>query len=179
MLAALLAKVGDRAAYDEVCRKFFTVFRDTTDIYVADKLAKSCLLVPASSVDLKVIDQLADNLVTVGAGDKIAMPFFQLAKALLEYREGHFAEAAEWGQKVLASSRFEASGQAYAIVAMAKWRLGEKEIAQTMLAKGKDTAPQLMPARDALDPGQAWFDWIFSRISLDEAAALIESKSNL
>jgi len=80
---------------------------------------------------------------------------------------------------VLTSSRMEAFGQAYAILAMAKWRLGEKETAQAMLAKGNDIAPQIMPARDALDPGQSWFAWVFSRISLDEAAALFESNSNM
>jgi hypothetical protein len=103
------------------------------------------------------------------------MPFFQLGKALSEYRQGHLADAAEWAQNVLASSRVEACGQAYAILAMAKWGLGEKEIARAMLAKGNDIAPRLMPARDALDPGQAWFGWVFSRVSLDEATALLSN----
>jgi serine/threonine protein kinase/tetratricopeptide (TPR) repeat protein len=179
MLAALLAKMGNRADYEEVCRKFFAAFGDTTNIYVGDELAKSCLLLPASRMDMKIIYHLADSAVTLGFGDNGAMPFFQVGKALAEYRQGHFAEAAEWAQKALGSSRVEAYGQAYAILAMAKWRLGQKEIARAMLAKGNDIAPRLMPARDALDPGQAWFNWVFSRVSLDETTALIESNSQM
>ena len=130
-------------------------------------------------MDMKIIYHLADSAVTLGFGDNGAMPFFQVGKALAEYRQGHFAEAAEWAQKALGSSRVEAYGQAYAILAMAKWRLGQKEIARAMLAKGNDIAPRLMPARDALDPGQAWFNWVFSRVSLDETTALIESNSQM
>jgi hypothetical protein len=107
------------------------------------------------------------------------MPFYQVGKALSEYRQGHFAKAAEWAQNALASSRVEVYGQAYAILAMAKRHLGEKEVARAALARGNDIAPQTMPARDALDPGQAWLAWVFSRVSLNEAAALFESNSDL
>jgi len=179
MLAALLAKMGDRAPYNEVCRKFFTAFRDTTNIFIADELAKSCLLLPDSGVDLKTVETLANNAVDLGVGDEGARPFFQLSKALSEYRQRHFAEAVEWAQKALASARLDAHGPACAILAMAKWQLGEKQDARAVLGKGNEIAPPVMPARDAIDPGQAWLAWVFSRVSLDEAAALFESDSKL
>jgi hypothetical protein len=56
---------------------------------------------------------------------------------------------------------------------MAYWKLEKKEEARTMLAKGESLAPREMPARVAEDSGDAWLAWLFARIQLDEAAALI------
>jgi hypothetical protein len=42
-----------------------------------------------------------------------------------------------------------------------------------MLAKGNEEAPATLPANIAEDPGNAWLAWLFARIQLDEAAALI------
>ena len=63
------------------------------------------------------------------------------------------------------------------MLAMAHWRLGEKEAAQNMLAKGEALAPRVLPKKDAEDPGKNWQTWLFARISLDEATKLIESPS--
>jgi hypothetical protein len=64
---------------------------------------------------------------------------------------------------------------AYAVLAMADWRLGEKVAARAMLAKGNTLAPIIFPAREVQDGADAWSGWIFARISLDEATALVES----
>ena len=60
---------------------------------------------------------------------------------------------------------------------MAYWQLGEKDQAREMLAKGDSLAPRLMPASIAEDPGNAWLAWLFARIQLDEATALIKPGS--
>ncbi len=57
---------------------------------------------------------------------------------------------------------------------MAYWRLGEKDEAQAMLAKGDILAPSIMPLSIAEDPGNAWLAWLYARIQLDEATALIQ-----
>ena len=44
-----------------------------------------------------------------------------------------------------------------------------------MLAAGESLAPRQMPAHAAEDPGTAWLVWLFARIQLDEASALIDS----
>jgi hypothetical protein len=46
-----------------------------------------------------------------------------------------------------------------------------------MLAKGDLLAPREMPAHIAEDSGNTWLAWLYARIQLDEAAALIESGS--
>jgi hypothetical protein len=138
-------------------------------------VAKACLFLPPSEADLPVIGHLADTTVTQGIGDSGAMPFFQVCKALSEYRQGHFTEAVEWAQKSVKSPRIEAREHAYAVLAMADWQLGKKDEARAMLAKGDALAPSIMPPSIAEEPGNAWLAWLYARIQLDEATALVGS----
>jgi tetratricopeptide (TPR) repeat protein len=175
MLAALLVKTQNRPAYEHFCKRLLTTFGDTTNFYVADQVAKACLFLPSSDADLKIIAHLADMTVTRGKGDVGALPFFQDCKALSEYRQGHYAEAIEWAQKPLKVPGLHVHGHAYAVLAMAYWRLGEKEKARAMLAEANTLAPPIMPARIAEDPGDAWLAWLHARIQLEEANALVET----
>ena len=173
MVAALYLKTGNRSAYEQFCKKLFLQYRDTGNIFFADQVAKACLFLPASEVDLNVVGHLADTAVTLGAKDEGAMPFFSVCKGLAEYRLGHFANAAEWAQKALSSSRKDAYPHAYGVLALADWRLGKKEEARAMLAAGQKAAPRTMPPAVIEDPGTAWLVWLFARIQLDEAEAVI------
>ncbi len=172
VLAVLQIKANDLRGYEELCRRFLTTFRATTNIYVADQLAKTCLLLPASDLDLREIGELVDLTVTRGSEDVFALPYFHICKALVEYRQGHFAAAIEWAQKPLDSPTQNAYGQACAIQAMAYWQLGKPDAAQAMLAKGNSYVPQLLPPQVAEERGNLWLAWLLGRISLDEAAAL-------
>jgi eukaryotic-like serine/threonine-protein kinase len=177
VLAALLAKTHDRPGYEKLCKRLLATYSSTTNIFVADQVAKSCLFLPFLDADLPAICHLADMTVTLGVGDAGAMPYFQDCKALCEYRQGHYAEAVEWAQKPLKIPGIYVHGHSYAVLAMAYWRLGEKENARTMLAKGDTLEPGIMPASIAEDPGSAWLAWLFARIQLDEATALIQPSS--
>ena len=57
---------------------------------------------------------------------------------------------------------------------MADWRLGKEEEARAALARGNALDPNVMPAAIADDPSNAWLAWLYARIQLDEAAALIQ-----
>jgi hypothetical protein len=175
VLAALLVKTHDRPAYEQFRQRLLATFANTTNFYVANRVAKACLFLPSSEAELPVIARLADIAVTQGTGDSGAMPFFQVCKALSEYRQGHFAEAAEWSHKSVESSRTDAHGLAYAVLAMADWRLGKQAEARAMLAKGDTLAPSIMPVSIAEDPADAWQAWLSARIQLDEATALVKS----
>ncbi|MGH7994042.1 MAG: hypothetical protein ACREDQ_11035, partial [Limisphaerales bacterium] len=177
MVAALYLKSGNRPAYEKFCKELFYDFGDTDNIFVADQVAKACLFLPASQVNLNSIARLADFAVTLGANDEGAMPFFEICKALSEYRLGHFAQAAEWAKKTLASPRTDAYPHAYGILALADWRLGKKEDARAMLDAGEKLAPREMPAVVAEDPGTAWLTWLLARIQLDEAESLLNPAS--
>ncbi len=103
------------------------------------------------------------------------MPFFEVCKALSEYRRGHFAEAVEWAKKPLKTPQLYAHGHAYAVLAMACWRLGEKDTARAMLDKGNilGTVRHASQYRRGSwkRMGSVALCW---RISLDEAAAFIQ-----
>ncbi len=173
ILAALLIKTHNQPAYEKLRSRLLSAFADTTDIYAADQVAKSCLFLPASEADLKIISRLADSTVADGVGDQGAKPYFQDCKALSEYRQGHYSEAIQWAQKPLKIPGLHVYGHAYAVLAMACWQLGEKDKARAMLAKGEEFAPPTMPPSIAEDPSTAWQGWLYARIQLDEATALI------
>jgi len=177
LVAALLLKTQDLSGYEQFCKRIFATFGNTTNIFTADQVAKSCLFLPSSTVDLNSVGRLADTAVTLGAANDGAMPFFEICKALSEYRLGHFSEAAQWAGKSVDSRRKEAQGPAYGVLAMADWQLGNKGGAREMLAQGDALAPRNVPASTTTDMGDDWLAWLFARIQLDEAAALIETES--
>ena len=84
--------------------------------------------------------------------------------------------ASAWAQKPLQSSSRYSHGHACAVLAMAHWRLGEKDEARAMFEKGNVVSPAAIPTRDAEDPGKAWLAWLYARILLDEAATLINAE---
>jgi serine/threonine protein kinase/Flp pilus assembly protein TadD len=176
VLAPLLVVTHNWVAYEQLRRKILARFAGATNLYVAERMAKDCLLMSASETDLQSVNGLADTAVAAGSGDA-SMPFFQVTKALSNYRQGFFRLAIEWAEKPLNSSQTYANAQAYAILAMAHWRLGFKEEARLMLMKGDRLAPDKLPGRAAEDTGDAWVAWLFARISLDEATGLIQSVS--
>ena len=177
MLAALFVEAKEQSRYEQFCDTLLAKFGDTTNVYVADQVAKACLFLPATRTNADVIYRLADLPVTRGMEDKLAMPFFEVCKALSEYRQGQYEKAVEWAQKPLTIEGSYSHGHACAVLAMANWRMGRAGDARTMLAKGNDLAPPSMPADIAEDPGSAWQAWIFARIQMDEATALIQMES--
>jgi serine/threonine protein kinase len=178
LLAPLLVITHNQPAYEHLCQNIIATFADTKNPYVADRMAKDCLLLPDSGVNFQQVDKLVDTALAAGSGDP-SMPFFQTCKALSEYRLGHFAEAIKWGEKPLDSAPIYAQAHACAVLAMAHWQLGQKNEARTMLAKGGDLAPRNMPSSIDENSEDAWLAWLFARISLDEAAALIQPKSTI
>jgi eukaryotic-like serine/threonine-protein kinase len=175
-LAGLLAITQDRPAFEQICQRFLTNFANPKNPYVAERMAQDCLLLPHSGADLALVDKLADVAVTLGSSEA-SLPYFQACKAMSNYRLGRFPEAIEWAEKVTKSSLVEAQAKAFAVLAMAHWQLGQRDIARAMLAKGDTLAPSIQPARGAADIGESWVPWIFARVSLDEATGLIQSGS--
>src|SRR5260370_34997119 len=105
------------------------------------------------------------------------MPYFRGAKGLAAYRQGHFAEYSEWAEKTVKSSIIYPNAHACAILAMAHWELGHKDVARAMLDKGDSLTPNILPSHQAVDLGDSWVAWLLARISLDEATALIQPAS--
>jgi tetratricopeptide (TPR) repeat protein len=171
-LATLLAITHDRPAYEQVCHNLAATFAETTNPYIAQRIADSCLLLPNSGADQHLVEQLATRAVTVGHGDG-GIGYFQACKALSEYRDGDFAETVEWAEKALKSSDVLAQAQAYAALSMAQWRLGQKEQARATLSQGNKLAPDISSAH-SVDLGDGWTNWLVPRVLLNEAGQLIQ-----
>jgi hypothetical protein len=60
---------------------------------------------------------------------------------------------------------------------MCYWNLGQKDLAQAVLAKGETLAPRISPTQSSVDLGDNWVAWLFARISLDEADAFVQAGS--
>ncbi len=175
-LIGLLAMAHDTAAYEELCKRLLTKFANPTNPFIAERMVQDSLLIPNSWVDLDLADKLADTALAIGGSDA-ALPYFQACKAMSTYRLGHYQEAIEWGERAARISVADAQAKAYAILAMAHWQLGQKDKAQEALAKGDALAPKFVLASDTDELGESWVAWLFARISLDEATALIQSGS--
>jgi serine/threonine protein kinase len=175
LCGALLAITRNQPAYDEFCQRILARDGETTNIFVADQVAKACLFLPSPQLDLHTVARLADIAVTDGAADEGAMPYFSICKAFAEYRQGHFAEAAKWARKPLATPYEKAHGHAYAVLAMANWRLGNTAEARQALASAAALAPEEIPPKLADNPDDSWVAWLYTRVTLDEASKLIQS----
>ncbi len=93
--ATLHLRAGDIAGYRRACQTMLERFQDTDLPEVAERTAKTCLLLPNAVPDLDRVQKLADRSVagTEKHGD---YRWFVFVKGLGEYRAGRDAEAVTW-----------------------------------------------------------------------------------
>jgi hypothetical protein len=134
------------------------------------------LILPSSGPDLETAAKLAETAVTV-ATNHSDMPWFRFAKGLAEYRQGHFASAVEWMQKVQADAGpvVDRDAEACMVLAMAQYRLKQADTARATFGKGSEIVNTQLPKLESGDFGN-WIDWIIAHALLREATALIEDQ---
>jgi hypothetical protein len=179
MRAPLLVAKNDIEGYRRLCGEIISRFRDTTDPFVADKMAKDCLILSNSGVDLKAVAAMSDLAVTKGKGTG-PYQFFQCCKAMAEYRLGNYNEAVNWA-KASAQNPFPYSqAEAYAVLAMSQFKLNQLDASRATLSECNKVIREQLP-KPAQDLGNDWRDWIIARAWRDEAERLIEgdNKSNM
>ena len=177
-LAALQIQVGDLEGYRRICRRALAQFGQTADAYTAERMAKDCLILPDSRVDLGAVSAWADTAVTAGK-DSDDLPWFQLCKGLAEYRQGHFAAAVDWTQKALsrAGVNLQRDAEAYLVLAMARYGSRQADEARAAFAKGVDITERKLPNLDSGFLGDYWIDWIITHALVREAKELIHGPS--
>jgi len=173
-LAPLLVADGNTADYRKLCAEIIARFGRPTDIFVADRMAKDCLIQPQAVADLAPVALMANAVLRQGEGYD-ALPFFQVSKALSDYRLGKFSDAAALAKEV-GDSIPHAEAGALAIQAMALHRAGQPDLAHSLLARGNSTFESKLPKLEGGDLGQDWRDWIIARELLSEARALLGNK---
>ena len=174
-MAALSAKAQDRPACEQLCKRIPAAFIETTNPYIAWRIAEGCLLLPNSGADPRLVQQLATKAVTLGNRES-GIGYFQACKALSEYRGDRFSQAVEWAEKARTGSDVFARAEGCAVQAMAELRLGLKDVARAALNQGDKLAPDIS-SNHAVDLGDGWLDWLVARILLNEATELIGNES--
>src|SRR5262249_36313389 len=118
-LSALLVMTHKAPAYEQLCQTILPRFTNTPAAYIAEQIAAGLLPLDLSGIDLDAAGKLATMAVTVTQEDW-AFGYLQACKALSEYRQKHFGEAARWGETSVKSTQVFASAKGWAVLAMAR-----------------------------------------------------------
>jgi serine/threonine protein kinase len=182
-MAVTLVECGDRKAYRQYCLETIRRYANTVDPLVAERAVKNCLLLPGNEALIKALDPLAQvalkSLEPVDFSAKEVdwqVSWRCLSLALWEYRVGNFSEAIVWSHRCLKyGAPVPRVTSARTVLAMALYRLGESDAADSELGQARTPIQQKLKA--ALDTGNSgegfWFDWVLDRILLREATELM------
>jgi hypothetical protein len=99
----------------------------------------------------------------------------QFCKGLAEYRQGHYAPAADWMRRVLQAKakRARRTVEAYAVLAMAEYRENHPQAAHAALANAIEIAETEMPSTEHRDLTSGFQDWLIAFALIREAKTLI------
>jgi len=185
LLAAALLEEGDLEAYHHLCVQIRERFGGTDSEEIAASIAWTCLIVPSpDSMSVSNDSRLADMALKLYKGDWLLMNH-QNCKALAEYRQGHFASAAEWASKALSQPEYCCDRrmvrtdpyrrvQASMLLAMSNYRLGQLDKARVALERGLDIAEAKLEKIESGDFGQYWVNWVYAHVLMREATALMQ-----
>jgi eukaryotic-like serine/threonine-protein kinase len=142
---------------------------------VAAVFAEDCLMLPNASEDGETIGKMVDASMAAGSRED-RRAYCQFVKGLLEYRQGHFAEAKEWLQKTTASPNsmddWNRSVQAQMLLAMTQYQLKDIANARATLAAGFLLADKKM-IKSGNDLHDEWISWLLAHSLMREATALM------
>jgi tetratricopeptide (TPR) repeat protein len=174
--ASLWVWVNDRAAYRRHCEEMLRRWGETSDVVLAERTAKACLLAPDAVADMTPVFQLAQRGVT-GTEAHQAYRWFLLARGLAHYRAGEFAQSLErLGKSVAPDRALGINAAALFVTAMAHQRLGQAAAAREALDKGREILEQEgIPTLESGELGAGWHDWLNCHILRREAERLIEA----
>ena len=172
--ATLRLRAGDVAGYRRACRAMLERFQDTELPEVAERTAKTCLLLPDAVPDFDRVQKLAHRAVT-GTEKHGSYRWFVFVKGLAEYRAGRHAEAVNWLNRFGPNADgAHIDATAFAVLAMAQHRLGQKEKTGAALHSAHVIFAKKMPDPRAGRPfGGDWHEWLHCQILLREAEALL------
>jgi hypothetical protein len=191
-LGPVLVELGDVKGYERFRQEAIARFSGTTNPVATERVVKVSLLLPADKKTISALTPLTDmaekSFASVMPDNTNSEAVFQAAwgsisVALMEYRRGDFAEAEKWCRRCLTypGDNPPRVATAHVILAMACHRLGEGQESASELAQGRESIEEKF--NDGLDPGSAahgfWFDWVFARILLQEATALVNPPPHL
>lgn len=168
MVAAVFyLQLGDVEGCRRHARAMLDAFGTTDNPETAERTAKIGLVTVPPAEEARRLTALADLAVARGS-DSPNLPWFQLTRGIAAYRDALFHDAANWLQKVCAStgSSPECKTAALMFLAMSQSRLGEPSEARASL----EIARRSLKAMSRRGGGH---DRLICEISLREAEGLI------
>ena len=173
---------GNMQDYERFRRAAIARFTGTADPVFAERTLKISLLLPADASLMKYLDPLSEVSASSLQGPVVTNDFMAawrcMSLALMAYRQGHPPAAKAWCQRCLEYTDFNTcrTTTIHIIQAMACHQLGEVETARSELVQGRDlTTAQFAKGLEAGNGQDGfWYDWLFARILLREAEALME-----
>ncbi len=179
----VLLEAGDTAGYEHFRQAAIARFNGAKYPF-ADRIVKICLLLPANDKLLKAlapqVDIAAQSISTNADAntDIFQAAWRSVSLALMEYRRGNFEKAADWCQQSLnyPENILPRTATARTLLAMSDQKLGKTAEARAQVQEARDIVDNKFQSDlDLGNPTQGfWFDWLFARILLNEATALIE-----
>jgi hypothetical protein len=176
-VAALQAWFGRDKEFAETCGRALALAEGTSDPWMSERAAKICCLRPAQArTRQEAALALARRAAELGKYDS-ALPWFQMALGMAEYRSGHFA-AADAALIPLAIGRYSADHPIPVTSAfyraMSLFRLGkEQEARQLVIEAASHMRPLPEDEKNPLAGGAA-HDHLILWMAYKEAKALIK-----
>jgi hypothetical protein len=172
---------GDSEGYAHFRQAAIARFAGTTNAVDAERTLKISLLLPADEGVMKSLEPFAE--VAVNSFQQERTPnnmatWRYVSVALMAYRQNYTPTAIEWCRKCIANPQANPArtATAYVIMALSSYQLHEFEAGNVALTKGR----KLIDAQFAggLKKGSwnqgYWYDWLFARILLRQAEAMVE-----
>ena len=173
---------GNIQDYERFRRAAIDRYTGTTDPVFAERTLKISLLLPGDKKLMKLLEPLSDissgSMQGQGDPNNIMSAWRCISLAIMAYRQNFTPTAKTWCEKCLSYPEYNPCriATAHIIQAMACYQLGEVEKARSELAQGRGLI--ITQFSGGLEEGNGltgfWYDWLFARILLREAEALLE-----
>jgi hypothetical protein len=187
-VAVCLVEIGSQPAaaqYEQFRKEAILRGAGSLDPLAAERLLRASLLLPADPVVLRSLEAPAQTVEKSLSSNKPGLdsssgeaPWRLLSLALMDYRQGRWARAAERCQSLPANDANPArAATSRLILAMCSARLGQSAAAATDFNEGRQSVEARFRAglTAGSDTEGHWFDWVIARILAREAQGLIGS----
>ncbi len=181
-----LAESGDVGRYTRFCRASVVHFTGTTNSNEAWRIIRTSLLMPATKERLASLGPLAEISENAFKQSPDVLPgniWGIIPVSLWKYRNGDYPAAEQWCRRALASPDKAPPRDAglHVILAMTCFQLGRLQEAQIELNQGRAMIGEQFA--NGLPQSESnpnfWWDWIYARILMREAVAMMSDTSML
>ena len=173
---------GNMQGYERFRRAAMARYTGVTDPVFAERTLKISLLLPADEPLMKTLESFSEvsaHSMEKAGPDPVMEAWRCVSLALMAYRQNYTPTAKAWCRRCLSYPEQNPARTAtvHIIQAMSCSRLNEVEEARRELAQGRRQVAAEFAG--ALPEGNGamgfWYDWLFARILLREAEAMIEN----